>query len=204
MHSRKLVDMMPAAVAPVNTLSTKYHQKDGTRAEHMPLRAVTAHAIPSVLFRPEQHAQYLNSAATNILEHSETSDRAVLKDSMIMHMMHNKTSDILRAGERSVSADLQCILDAFVLLQFATFGLCQTDDHAILDYFNCCNVFAVMKISFLPRESRQKHEACCSPNSSAICWNRNRPPRDPRKNPEFANCSIQVLPQIRSHPEAME
>ena len=63
MHSRKLVDMMPATVAPVNTLSTKYHQKDGARAEHMPLRAVTAHAIPSVLFRPAQHAQFSSSAA---------------------------------------------------------------------------------------------------------------------------------------------
>lgn len=41
--------MMPATVAPVNTLKTKYHQKEGATAEHMPLRAVTAHETPRVL-----------------------------------------------------------------------------------------------------------------------------------------------------------
>ena len=53
---------------------------------------------------------------SDVLEHRVTSDRAVPKDSILMHIMHSKTLVILRAGGRSVSAELQCILEASAVL----------------------------------------------------------------------------------------
>ncbi len=55
MESRKLVDMTPATVAPVTNLKARYHQKEGARAEHMPLSAVTAAAIPTARLLPAGH-----------------------------------------------------------------------------------------------------------------------------------------------------
>ena len=72
-------------VAPVKTRNTKYHQKEGASAEHMPLNAVTAHATPRVLFRPAVHANWLErralpvrTLATCRISHSEPLETAAL------------------------------------------------------------------------------------------------------------------------------